>query len=51
METFKVTSLSPFVPKSTKVYQAEFKTGPGTDDEFSKSLDFEIKDQSTQLYA
>jgi len=27
MDTFKVTSLSPFVPKSSKVYQAEFKTG------------------------
>lgn len=27
METFKVTALSPFVPKSLLAYQAEFRTG------------------------
>jgi hypothetical protein len=42
METFKVTSLSPFVPKSSKVYQAEFRTGKGTDNTFTRTLDFEV---------
>ena len=51
METFKVASLSPFIPKSSRVYQAEFRTGAGTDDSFMRSLDFEISEQSTQLYA
>jgi len=51
MDTFKVTSLSPFVPKSSKVYQAEFRTGSGTEDTFTRSLDFEVTEQSNQLYA
>lgn len=51
MDTFKVTSLSPFIPKSSRVYQAVFQTGAGTDDSFMQSLDFEIAEQSTQLYA
>jgi hypothetical protein len=28
-----------------------YKTGEGTDDTFLKSLDFEVKEQSTQVYA
>lgn len=51
MDTFKVTSLSPFIPKSSKVYTGVFRTGAGTDDTFMPSLDFEIAEQSTQLYA
>ena len=44
METFKVASLEPFVPKSEKVYQAVFETGPNTDDTFMPSLEFEVKE-------
>jgi len=51
MDTFKVTSLSPFLPKSSQVYQAVFNTGKGTDDSFMKGIDFEVKQQSTQIYA
>ena len=51
MDTFKVTSLSPFLPKSSKVYTGIFRTGPGSDDTFMPSLDFEVTEQSTQLYA
>ena len=51
METFKVTSLTPFVPASAKVYQGEYKTGKGTDDAFMHSLPFEVKQQSNVLYA
>lgn len=51
METFKVASLSPFVPQSAKVYQAVFRTGPGTDDSFMKGLEFEVTEQSTQIFA
>lgn len=51
METFKVTSLTPFTPKNTKVYQAEFKTGTNTDDSFMPSLPFEVKEQNNIIYA
>lgn len=51
MDTFKVTSLSPFIPASQKVYQAEFRTGKGTDDKFMPSLAFEVKQQSNTFYA
>ena len=51
METFKVTALTPFIPKSTDVYTAVFRTGKGTDDSFMRSLPFEIKEQSAQIYA
>jgi hypothetical protein len=40
METFKVTALTPFIPKSTDVYSAIFRTGKGTDDRFMRSLPF-----------
>lgn len=46
MEAFKVASLNPFIPKSQKVYQATFAKGPGSDDTFVPSLDFEVKDPS-----
>lgn len=51
METFKVTSLTPFVPASSKVYSARFKTGQGTDDTFMPSLSFEVREMSNVIYA
>jgi hypothetical protein len=42
MEAFKVSSLTPFIPKSQQVYQATFKTGENTDDSFMKGLDFDV---------
>lgn len=51
MEAFKVTSLTPFVPKSSKVYQAQFGTGEGSDDHFMPGLDFSIDQESAQLFA
>ena len=50
MEAFKVASLQPYVPKSQKVYQAMFKTGKDTDDSFMASLDFEVDEQTAQIY-
>lgn len=50
MEAFKVASLQPFVPKSQKVYQAMFKTGEDTDDSFMASLQFEVTEQTAQIY-
>ena len=51
MDTFKVTALTPFVPASSKVYQAEFRTGKNTDDSFMPSLPFEVSEQSNTIYA
>lgn len=51
MEAFKVSSLTPFIPKSQQVYQAQFKTGENTDDSFMKGLDFDVDEQSSQIYA
>lgn len=51
METFKVTSLTPFVPASSKVYAARFTTGKGTDDSFMPSLPFEVREMSNVIYA
>jgi len=44
MEVFKVAALDPYIPKSEKVYQAVFETGPNTDDSFMPSIDFEVKE-------
>lgn len=51
METFKVTSLTPFIPKSAKVYQASFGTGEGSEDHFMPGLDFSVEEESAQLFA
>lgn len=50
MEAFHVASLLPFVPKSQKVYQARFHTGPNTDDSFMPSLDFEVHEETSTLF-
>mmetsp|Transcript_21056 Transcript_21056/g.32600 ORF Transcript_21056/g.32600 Transcript_21056/m.32600 type:complete len:357 (+) Transcript_21056:2501-3571(+) len=50
METFKVASLQPYVPKSEEVYQAVFNTGPSTDDSFMPSLPFEVLEPTSQIY-
>ena len=46
MDTFKVTSLTPFIPKTMEVFQAVFRTGKGTEDKFMRSIPFEVKEQS-----
>lgn len=51
MQTFKVTTLQPFIPKSNTVYHSAFSTGPGTDNSFMKGLEFEVTETSSQLYA
>jgi len=50
MEAFQVASLHPFVPKSQKVYQAQFRTGPNSDDSFMPSLDFEVHEETAALF-
>lgn len=50
MDTFKVASHNPFVPKSTKVYQAEFAMGPNTDDAFMPAFEFSVSDPLAELY-
>ena len=50
MDTFKVAAHVPFVPKSTKVYQAEFAMGPGTDDSFMPAFEFTVEDPSSEIY-
>ena len=42
METFKVTSLMPFVPANTKVYGATFE-----DTDFMPALSFTVKEMSS----
>lgn len=51
MEAFSVTSLTPWVPKSLKVYQAEFQTGPTSSDSFMPGLDFHVEEPSSDFYA
>jgi len=51
MEAFKVSSLVPFIPKSQKVYQGNFATGGKSHDTFVAPLDFEIEEESAQLFA
>ena len=51
MKAFQVASLTPFVPKSQEVYQGSFKTGRKSDDTFMHSLDFEVTDRTSQIYA
>jgi hypothetical protein len=51
MEAFSVASLTPFVPKSMKAYQAEFRTGPNADDSFMPGLSFEVHEQSSDFWA
>jgi hypothetical protein len=50
METFKAASLVPFVPKSTEVWQAEFKMGKNSDDHFMPSIPFEVKEELQEIY-
>lgn len=51
METFKVSSLVPFIPKSQKVYQGNFATGARSQDRFVPPLDFEIEEESALIFA
>lgn len=51
MEAFKVSSLVPFIPKSQRVYQGNFATGGRSQDTFVPPLDFEIDEESAQLFA
>lgn len=46
METFKVTSLTPFVPASSKVYGATFE-----DTVFMPAMSFVVKEMSNVIYA
>ena len=51
MRTFNVASLTPFVPKSEQVYQGTFQTGDGTDNDFMKGIEFDVKEHASQIFA
>ena len=46
MDTFKVTSLQPFQPRSQTVYSSPYKTGPSSDDSFMHGLAFDVHEPS-----
>jgi hypothetical protein len=50
MKTFEVASLTPFIPKSNKVFQGIFKTGSSQEDTFMKGLDFSIEDIESEIF-
>lgn len=50
MDMFDVNQVEPFTPKSDKVYTASYKLGPGSDDDFMPSLDFEVTDNAAEFY-
>ena len=50
MKIFEVASLTPFIPKSNKVFQGIFKTGSSQEDTFMKSLEFTIEDLESEIF-
>ena len=50
LDMFDYHELEPFKPKSDKIYTAAYQMGPGSNDDFMPTLDFEVTDKAAEFY-